>query len=69
MKRSTPAAAPGDGPAGPPPQTEAQRLGHCSHKIFGRGKLVAFLPPNEYQVNFPGFGLKVIIGDYLQMEE
>ncbi len=69
MTRRTPLAAKGDERTEPPPQPEAQRLGHCFHKIFGRGKLVAFLPPNKYRVNFPGFGLKVIIGDYLQMEE
>jgi DNA helicase II / ATP-dependent DNA helicase PcrA len=42
--------------------------GFCRHKIFGRGKIVGFLPPDKYRVNFPGFGLKVIIADYLQME-
>lgn len=45
------------------------RLGFCQHKIFGRGKMVKFLPPDKYQVNFPGFGLKVIMADFLRMEE
>lgn len=40
-------------------------LGHCRHKLFGRGKMVKFLPPDKYQVNFPGFGLKVILADFL----
>jgi DNA helicase II / ATP-dependent DNA helicase PcrA len=43
--------------------------GFCRHKIFGRGKIVGVLPPDKYRVNFPGFGLKVIIADYLQLEE
>ncbi len=47
---------------------EKMEYGFCRHKIFGRGKIVSFIPPNKFQVNFPGFGLKVILGDYLQME-
>ena len=43
--------------------------GYCRHKVFGRGKIVQFLPPDKYRVNFPGMGLKVIMGAYLQMEE
>lgn len=44
-------------------------LPFCKHKIFGRGKIVADLGGNKFRVNFPGFGLKVIIGDYLELEE
>lgn len=43
--------------------------GYCTHKIFGRGKVVKFIPPDKYQVNFPGVGLKVIMGAYLSMEK
>ncbi len=43
--------------------------GYCRHKVFGRGKIVQFLPPDKYRVNFPGMGLKVIMGAYLEMEE
>ncbi|MDR3073317.1 MAG: ATP-dependent helicase [Deltaproteobacteria bacterium] len=43
--------------------------GFCRHKVFGRGKIVQFLPPDKYRVNFPGMGLKVIMGAYLRMEE
>ena len=50
-------------PSGPRPE----ELGFCTHKIFGRGKIIAFISPNKYRVNFPGFGLKVIVGDYLEM--
>ncbi len=42
--------------------------GYCRHKIFGRGKIIEDLGSNKYRVNFPGFGLKVIVGDYLTME-
>ncbi|WP_027174891.1 ATP-dependent helicase [Desulfovibrio aminophilus] len=42
-------------------------LGRCKHKIFGPGKIVARLEDNKFRVNFPGFGLKVIVGDYLEM--
>ncbi len=42
--------------------------GYCRHKVFGRGKIVQFLPPDKYRVNFPGMGLKVIMGAYLEIE-
>lgn len=44
-----------------------EQLGFCLHKIFGRGKIIARIEPNKYRVNFPGFGLKVIIEDYLEL--
>ena len=50
------------------PATDPSRLGYCRHKIFGRGKIVAALDEGKYRVNFPGFGLKVILADYLKME-
>ncbi|WP_285907813.1 ATP-dependent helicase [Pseudodesulfovibrio pelocollis] len=45
----------------------SDKLGFCVHKIFGRGKIIACPEPNKYKVNFPGFGIKTIIGDYLEM--
>jgi DNA helicase-2/ATP-dependent DNA helicase PcrA len=45
------------------------RLGYCRHKIFGRGKIVAVPSPGKYKVNFPGFGLKIILADYLELEQ
>ncbi len=51
-----------------PSSSPRQEFGFCQHKIFGRGKVVSFVPPNKYKVNFPGFGLKVIQGEYIQME-
>ncbi|MBN2140059.1 MAG: ATP-dependent helicase [Desulfovibrionaceae bacterium] len=50
-----------------PGPVDPARLGYCRHKIFGQGKIVAKVPPNKFRVNFPGFGLKVIVGDYLEM--
>ncbi|GAB6059947.1 ATP-dependent helicase [Desulfonatronum parangueonense] len=55
-----------------PPVAASHRkntFGHCRHKIFGRGKIVEFLPPNRYRINFPGFGLKIIMVDFLTMED
>jgi len=49
------------------PKIPPSKLGFCTHKIFGKGKIIAFIEPNKYRVNFPGFGLKVIIGDYLEL--
>ena len=43
--------------------------GYCRHKVFGRGKTVEQLPPDKCRVNFPGFGLKVILSAFLTLEE
>lgn len=43
--------------------------GYCRHKIFGRGKIVEQLPPDKCRVNFPGFGLKVILSAFLTPED
>ena len=43
-------------------------LCYCRHRIFGRGKIIKHLSPEKVQVNFPGFGLKVILSEYLLME-
>lgn len=51
----------------PGPATGTPKLGICRHKIFGQGKIIAQIPPNKYRVNFPGFGLKVIVADYLEL--
>jgi DNA helicase-2/ATP-dependent DNA helicase PcrA len=53
--------------ARPAAPVNPDQLGFCSHKIFGRGKIIACPAPNKYKVNFPGFGIKTIIGDYLEM--
>lgn len=73
-----------DGPGAAPktglataPETAADAQGdatpgdlcYCRHRIFGRGKIVRRIPPDKAQVNFPGFGLKVILTDYLLMED
>ncbi|MDR1490571.1 MAG: ATP-dependent helicase [Desulfovibrio sp.] len=46
----------------------AGTFGFCRHRIFGRGKIVQYLPPDRVRVNFPGIGLKVIMSAYLCME-
>ena len=43
--------------------------GYCRLKVFGRGKIVEQLPPDKCRVNFPGFGLKVILSAFLTLEE
>ena len=43
--------------------------GYCRHKVFGRGKIVEQIPPDKCRVNFPGFGLKVILSAFLTLEE
>lgn len=45
------------------------KTGYCVHKIFGRGKIVGHVPPNKYKINFPGFGLKMIVEDYVEVEK
>lgn len=45
-----------------------KKLGFCRHRLFGRGKIVEEIPPDKYRVNFPGFGLKIILADYLTLE-
>ncbi|MCK9241505.1 ATP-dependent helicase [Desulfocurvus sp.] len=54
-------------PTGGPTLTPT-RLGYCRHKIFGRGKVVAAVSEGKVRVNFPGFGLKVILSDFLEFE-
>ena len=74
--RAAPAGHVPDNPFDPPapdvPEDAArascQNLGFCRHRIFGRGKIVEALPPDKYRVNFAGFGLKVILADYLSLE-
>jgi len=40
----------------------------CNHKVFGRGKIIGIINPNKYKVYFPGFGTKVLIKDYVEIE-
>ena len=66
----TAAAAPQPAVSAAKPQAAANdgELCYCHHRIFGRGKIVRHLPPDKVQVNFPGFGLKVILREYLILE-
>ncbi|KAB1441167.1 ATP-dependent helicase [Pseudodesulfovibrio senegalensis] len=67
-KKATPAAAghPSGETAGSS-NKPSEKLGFCKHKIFGKGKIIARVEPNKYRINFPGFGLKVIIEDYVEL--
>lgn len=64
-------ATTGTAAAAPAAKARGQSLpqGFCRHRIFGRGKVVRLMPPDKVQVNFPGFGLKVILAEYLLMED
>lgn len=53
----------------PEAKTEKRKLGFCRHRLFGRGKIVEEIPPDKYRVHFPGFGLKIILADYLTLEQ
>jgi len=56
-----------DGASPATTKVDPSTLGFCQHKIFGKGKIIAQPEPNKYKINFPGFGIKTIIGDYLEM--
>jgi DNA helicase-2/ATP-dependent DNA helicase PcrA len=62
---SAAAAAPSPVPGAPGESS----LGYCVHKIFGRGKKIRFMPPDRFLVNFPGFGIKTILADFLAPAE
>lgn len=49
--------------------TKLQETGYCRHRVFGRGKIVQHLGDDRVQVNFPGFGMKIILSAYLLPEE
>ncbi|TVM17066.1 ATP-dependent helicase [Oceanidesulfovibrio indonesiensis] len=69
QQRTKPSGTPGAAASAPPPPApDPSTMGFCNHKVFGRGKIVAVIPPDKYRVNFPGFGLKVILAQYLEME-
>lgn len=55
--------------SGKAPQMGTAAGGYCRHRIFGRGKIIRDIDGEKMQVNFPGFGLKVILKDYLALED
>jgi DNA helicase-2/ATP-dependent DNA helicase PcrA len=69
------------GPSAPCPYPEEEREesapasrakvpgGYVRHTIFGRGKIIGRPSPGKVNVNFPGFGPKIILEDYLEVEE
>lgn len=53
-----------------PKEEQGEKLrNHCRHRIFGRGKIIKKLDDNRIKVDFPGFGEKVILAEYLMPEE
>lgn len=42
--------------------------GYCYHKQFGKGKIIEELPDEKVRINFPNFGVKTIIKQYLTFE-
>ena len=61
--------APEGEPAAAPSPARPEECGFCHHKIFGRGKIVQHLSDDKFRVNFPGFGLKVIMSAFLTLEK
>ncbi len=43
-----------------------ENCGFCQHAVFGKGKIVAHIPPDKCRVHFPGIGLKVILKAFLK---
>ncbi len=72
-KKATSAKAPASS-AGASPilsevgEADGTSLSYCYHKVFGRGKIVRMMPPDKCQVNFQNFGLKVILKEFLTMD-
>ena len=50
-------------------KTDPSKCGFCRHRIFGRGKIVEHIPPDKCRVHFPNIGLKVILTNYLVLED
>lgn len=50
-------------------KTDPSQCGFCRHRIFGRGKIVEYISPDKCRVHFPNIGLKVILTNYLVLEE
>ncbi len=46
-----------------------KKFGYCTHKVFGRGKIIEEIDNEKYRINFPNIGLKVILKNYVTLEE
>lgn len=46
-----------------------KKLGFCTHRTFGRGKVIEEIDADKIRVNFSGFGLKVIMKNYVTFED
>ena len=74
LKRASPVASRAESPEGEALSERgdipgAEAVGRpCRHRIFGPGKIIKHMPPDKMQVHFPGFGIKVILSEYLSLE-
>ncbi|MBQ7739367.1 MAG: UvrD-helicase domain-containing protein [Desulfovibrionaceae bacterium] len=50
-------------------KVQKQKITHCKHKIFGKGKIIQFYGEDKVRVNFPKYGEKTILIDYLTFED
>lgn len=50
-------------------EEEPLQSGYCRHRIFGKGKIIKKMEDGKVQADFPGFGIKIILGEYLVMED
>ncbi len=46
-----------------------KKYGYCKHKVFGRGKIIEEIDNEKYRINFPNIGLKVILKNYVTLED
>ena len=48
---------------------QRQKMTRCKHKTFGAGKIIGFYGEDKVRVDFPNFGEKTILIDYLTFED
>ena len=48
--------------------TRQNKTLYCTHKLFGKGKIISFIGSDKCKVYFPGFGEKILLKSYLRIE-
>ncbi len=48
-------------------QNNYKKLGYCTHKIFGKGKIIAEIDNDKYKINFQNIGIKTILKDFVTL--
>ncbi len=51
----------------PSTPTNYKKLGYCTHKIFGKGKIIQEVDNDKYKINFQNMGIKTILRDFVQL--